>query len=67
MGIVGLDYTFQQVPINLSIDWKPELNLVRSVNFEAATVGLSIRFVFPSKQKKQQEEPETAAMRNYGL
>ena len=49
MGIIGIDYKFRDVPLNLSIDWKPELNLVRSVNFEAATVGLSLRFVFKSK------------------
>ncbi len=46
MGIVGLDYKFQNIPLNLSIDWKPELNLVKDVGFEAATVGLGIRFAF---------------------
>ena len=55
MGIIGLDYTFHNVPLNLSIDWKPELNLVRSVNFEAATVGLSLRFVFRSKSAAKRE------------
>jgi hypothetical protein len=45
-GVVGLDYKFQQVPINLSLDWKPELNLVDNVNFEAAAVGLAVRFTF---------------------
>lgn len=25
--IVGLEYTFQQVPINLALDWKPAFNL----------------------------------------
>ncbi|HLO81484.1 MAG TPA: hypothetical protein VK166_11015 [Chitinophagaceae bacterium] len=46
MGVVGLDYKFQKVPINISIDWKPELSLVKEVGFEAATVGLGIRFAF---------------------
>jgi hypothetical protein len=46
MGIVGLDYKFQQIPLNLSLDWKPELNLVNNVNFQAAAVGLSVRFAF---------------------
>jgi len=46
MGVVGLDYKFQQVPLDLSLDWKPELNLVNNVNFEASAVGLSVRFVF---------------------
>lgn len=45
-GIIGLDYKFQQIPLNLSLDWKPELNLVDNVNFEAASVGLAVRFTF---------------------
>ena len=45
-GVVGLDYKFQQIPLNLSLDWKPELNLVDNVNFEAASVGLAVRFTF---------------------
>lgn len=46
MGIVGLDYTFSEVPINLSLDWKPELNFINNVNFQASAVALSVRFVF---------------------
>jgi len=45
-GIVGLDYKFPAVPINLSLDWKPELNLFPDINFEPAAVGLSVRFTF---------------------
>jgi hypothetical protein len=66
MGIVGLDYRFQNVPINLSIDWKPELNLVTEVGFEAAAVGFSIRFVFPPRRRSTVMPPvnsETALMR----
>lgn len=46
MGIIGMDYKFQKIPLNISLDWKPELNLVKEVGFEAATVGLGIRFAF---------------------
>jgi hypothetical protein len=46
MGVVGLDYKFQNLPINLSLDWKPELNFVKDISFEAAAIGLSIRFAF---------------------
>lgn len=45
-GIVGLDYKFPNVPLNLSLDWKPELNLVDNINFEPAVVGFSARFTF---------------------
>jgi hypothetical protein len=45
-GIVGLDYKFPYIPINLTLDWKPELNLIDNINFEPAAIGISIRFVF---------------------
>ena len=45
-GVVGLDYKFASVPINLSLDWKPELNLVSDINFEPAAIGFSARFTF---------------------
>jgi hypothetical protein len=45
-GIVGLDYKFQNIPINISLDWKPELNLIESVSFEAGAIGFSARFTF---------------------
>ncbi|MEO5892845.1 MAG: hypothetical protein ABIQ31_21525 [Ferruginibacter sp.] len=45
-GIVGVDYKFQDIPLNISIDWKPELNLIESVGFEASGVGFSARFTF---------------------
>lgn len=44
-GILGFDYQFSgNLPLNVSIDWKPELNLVKSVAFRAATIGVSVRF-----------------------
>lgn len=46
MGVIGLDYKFVNLPLNLSLDWKPELNLVSDINFEPAAVGLSARFTF---------------------
>jgi len=51
-GIVGLDYKFQNIPINISLDWKPELNLVESVFFEPAAIGFSARFVFGKQTVK---------------
>lgn len=45
-GILGLDYKFPTLPINLTLDWKPELNFVEELSFEPAAVGLSARFSF---------------------
>jgi hypothetical protein len=45
-GVLGLDYKFVNIPLNLSLDWKPELNLVSDINFEPAAVGFTARFTF---------------------
>lgn len=45
-GVLGLDYKFVNIPLNLSLDWKPELNLVTDINFEPAAIGFTARFTF---------------------
>jgi hypothetical protein len=45
-GVVGLDYKFNNIPLNLSLDWKPELNIVSDINFEPAAIGFTARFTF---------------------
>lgn len=43
-GVVGLDYKITSVPLNLSLDWKPELNFAKDFLFEPAAVGMTARF-----------------------
>ena len=43
-GILGLDYKFREAPINLSLDWKPELDLSPAINFIPDAFALSVRF-----------------------
>ena len=45
-GVIGLDYKFVNIPLNISLDWKPELNIVSDINFEPAAIGFSARFTF---------------------
>ncbi|MEI9810550.1 MAG: hypothetical protein WDO16_23235 [Bacteroidota bacterium] len=45
-GVIGLDYKFVNLPLNLSLDWKPELNIVGDINFEPAAIGFTARFTF---------------------
>ena len=52
-GIIGLDYKFANLPLNLTLDWKPELNIIDNINFEPAAVGFSIRFTFGKSQAAQ--------------
>jgi hypothetical protein len=43
-GILGIDYTFPNVPVNLSVDWKPELDITPDINFVPDAFALSVRF-----------------------
>jgi hypothetical protein len=45
-GAIGLDYRFSNAPINLSLDWKPELDILPSINFVPDAFGLTVRFTF---------------------
>ena len=45
-GILGLEYTFPESPINIGIDWKPAYNLSGTTGFWVDGGALSIRFVF---------------------
>lgn len=53
-GVIGLDYKFSNLPLNLSLDWKPELNIIDNINFEPAAVGFTLRFTFGKKQADSQ-------------
>jgi hypothetical protein len=46
MGAVGLDYKFKDAPLNLSLDWKPELDIIPAINFVPDALGFSARFTF---------------------
>jgi hypothetical protein len=45
-GVVGLDYKFPNAPLNLSLDWKPELDIIPKINFVPDAFGLTARFTF---------------------
>lgn len=42
-GIVGLDYKFTNAPVNISLDWKPELDFTPKVNFVPDAFAFTIR------------------------
>ncbi len=45
-GVVGADYKIPTAPINLSLDWKPTMELTPESGVRFDGIGLSIRFVF---------------------
>ena len=45
-GILGMEYNFNEIPINLSIDWKPVFNIIGHSGFWGDSGGISIRYIF---------------------
>jgi len=45
-GVLGLDYKFNDLPFNLSLDWIPALRLTQGAGFYGGDVGLGVRFTF---------------------
>ena len=44
-GIIGLEYVFDAAPFGLSLDWKPNINLVGNSRFVGAEIALSARYL----------------------
>jgi hypothetical protein len=44
--ILALEYTFEEIPINVSVDWKPAFNLIGTSGFRGDGGAFSIRYVF---------------------
>ncbi len=44
-GILGLEYNFDEIPVNIGIDWKPALNLIGYTGFWSEG-AISIRYIF---------------------
>jgi hypothetical protein len=45
-GIAGLEYNFEEIPLNISLDYKPALNFVGHLGFWGDEGGLAVRFTF---------------------
>lgn len=45
-GIIGLEYTFEEIPLNLSLDLLPAVNLIGYTGWGGINGALSIRYVF---------------------
>ena len=45
-GVLGLDYKFNEAPINISLDWQPSFEFGNYVGFNGNWGGLGIRYTF---------------------
>ena len=43
-GQIGLEYTINEIPLNLAIDWKPAINIIGYSGFWGDEIGLSVRY-----------------------
>lgn len=44
-GVIGLEYVFEDVPLNISLDWKPALNLFGHSGFWGGDGALALRYI----------------------
>lgn len=45
-GVVGLCYNFKDMPIDISIDWMPAIQVIKDFNTDINIFGLSVRYTF---------------------
>lgn len=45
-GILGIEYNFNEFPINISLDWKPVFNIIGHSGFWGDNGAFSIRYIF---------------------
>lgn len=45
-GILGIEYSFSEAPINIGLDWKPAINLTGHSGVVGDGGALSIRYIF---------------------
>lgn len=45
-GIIGIEYNISEIPINISLDYKPAFNLIGYTGFWGDNGALSIRYYF---------------------
>lgn len=45
-GILGIEYNIENIPFNISLDWKPGLNIIGYTGFWGDEAAISVRFVF---------------------
>ncbi len=45
-GIIGMEYNFSEIPINISLDYKPGFNLIGYTGFVGDEFALSLRYTF---------------------
>lgn len=45
-GVIGLDYKFSDLPINISLDWQPSVDVIGSTGTGLGYGGIGVRYTF---------------------
>jgi hypothetical protein len=45
-AIIGMEYVIADLPVSVSLDWKPSVNFVSDLNLMIDELALSVRFLF---------------------
>lgn len=45
-AVIGLEYQIPNVPIAISLDYRPGLNILKEIDFNPGNVGLGIKYCF---------------------
>ena len=45
-GVIGLEYLCAKIPLGLSLDWKPALNVIGNSAFRITEFAISLRYLF---------------------
>lgn len=48
-GILGMEYTFEEIPLNLSLDWKPTINIIERSGFWGDELAISVRYIISGR------------------
>lgn len=51
-GILGMEYTFEEIPLNLSLDWKPYFNMFEHSYFVPDELALSARYIISGHKSR---------------
>jgi hypothetical protein len=45
-GVLGIEYSFTEAPINIGLDWNPYFNIIGNTGFSPESGAISIRYIF---------------------
>ncbi len=64
-GIIGIEYTLENAPFNLSVDWKPVFNILGISALWGDMVAITIRYTLPNSGERKYRRKKDRYRRYY--